>query len=86
MEGRTTVFEVSFEHLKLGQGQNKKSRVIPGAKPLVFSECSLKIFYIEKVKYERYGSGKFADFFYHLLLKEGKVKNVLGKKTRIKAT
>ena len=27
--------EVSFEHLKLGEGQKKKSRVIPGTKPLL---------------------------------------------------
>ena len=33
--GRRTVVEVSFEHLKLGEGQKKKSRVIPGAKPLL---------------------------------------------------
>ena len=40
-EGRRTVVEVSFEHLKLGEGQKKKSRVIPGAKPLVFNIPSL---------------------------------------------
>ena len=41
-EGPENRFEVLFKHLKLGEGQKKKSLVIPGAKPLVLYTWRIK--------------------------------------------